>query len=139
MMDMFVEIANKVDPFAEYLDFMFTEKQSKRISRSQLENDKVLPYNKLSAEIFYPTRINIRQTKSVSCLLAEEAASTFLAEFRDTSKATASYLSSIGGKYSASSVSAEDRIACLNKDSSNSIAESNHASSTYSLKTSGII
>ena len=73
------------------------------------------------------------------CLLAKEAASAFLVEFCATSKATSSYRSSIGGKYSASYVSMENRIACLNKNSSNSIAESNHASSTYSLKTSGTI
>ena len=55
MMDMFVEIENKVDPFAEYLDFMFTEKQSRCVGRSQLEKDKVLPYDELHTEIFYPT------------------------------------------------------------------------------------
>jgi hypothetical protein len=41
--------------------------------------------------------------------------------------------------HSAARVITEDRIACLHKEASNSIAESNHASSTHSLKTSGTI
>jgi hypothetical protein len=34
MMDMFYSIPIKVDPFAEYLEFMFTEKQSKLVPGS---------------------------------------------------------------------------------------------------------
>ena len=55
MMDMFVEITNKVDAFAKYLEFMFTEKQIKQIGGCTPENDKVLPYDKLQAELCYPT------------------------------------------------------------------------------------
>jgi hypothetical protein len=39
--------------------------------------------------------------------------------------------------HSAARVITEDRIACLHKEASNSIAESNHASSTHSLKQVG--
>ena len=63
----------------------------------------------------------------------------FLIEFHDTSKATSAYLSSISGKFSKSQLSDQDRMAGMNKDASNSISESNHASSTHSLKTSGTI
>jgi hypothetical protein len=41
--------------------------------------------------------------------------------------------------HSAARVTTKDRIACLHKEASNSIAESNHASSTHSLKTSRTI
>ncbi len=34
MMDMFSSIADKVDPFKDYLDFMFTQKLSKRVNGS---------------------------------------------------------------------------------------------------------
>ena len=139
MMDMFLEIAEKVDPFATYLEFMFTEKQNRSVGGTNSEDGRVLPYDELRAELFYPARADIRQTNIIACRLAEDAASTFLMEFRDTSKATSAYLSSIGGKYSAARVTTEDRIACLHKEASNSIAESNHASSTHSLKTSGTI
>ena len=33
MMDMFLEVPNAADPFANYLDFMFTDKLSKQITR----------------------------------------------------------------------------------------------------------
>jgi hypothetical protein len=139
MMDMFSEVSNAVDPFANYLDFMFTEKLSKRITRVNSEDEKVMPYDELRAELFYPSRVDIRNTDDLVIRLAEEAASTFLIEFRDPLKATSSYLSSVGGKYSISKISDDLRKAGLNKDASNSISESNHASSTHSLKTSGTI
>ena len=139
MMDMFSSIAIKVDPFAEYLEFMFTEKQSKPVTGCKSNDGKILPYDELRAELFYPSRIDIRQTDGLVSRLGEEAATTFLIEFCDTSKATSAYLSSIGGKFSKSKLSDQDRMAGMNKDASNSISESNHASSTHSLKTSGTI
>ena len=104
------------------------------------EDEKVMPYDELRAALFYPSRIDIRNTDDLVICLAEEAASAFLIEFRYSLKATSSYLSSIGGgKYSISKISDDLRKAGLNKDASNSISESNHASSTLSLKTSGTI
>ena len=73
------------------------------------------------------------------CQLGEESAAAFLREFRDPSKATHNYLSSIRGKYSIAVISGDDRKASLGKEASNSIAESIHAASTYSLKTYGTI
>ena len=55
MMDMLSSIADKVDPFKDYLDFMFTQKLSKRVNGSNLIEDKVLPFDVLRAELFYPT------------------------------------------------------------------------------------
>ena len=49
------------------------------------------------------------------------------------------YLSSIGGNYSIAVILDDDKKASLGKEASNSIAESIHAASTYSLKTSGTI
>ena len=84
---------------------MFTEKQSKHIEGCQPENDKVLPYDELQAELFYPTWVDICQTKDIAHHLAKKAALTFLIDFCDTSKAALTYLSSIGGKYNASKIS----------------------------------
>ena len=47
MMDMFSSIAIKVDPFAEYLEFMFTEKQSKPVTGCKSNDEKILPYDEL--------------------------------------------------------------------------------------------
>ena len=38
MMDMFLEIADKVDPFATYLEFMFTKKQSQIVGGTNSED-----------------------------------------------------------------------------------------------------
>ncbi len=62
MMDMFLGIADKVDPFATYLEFMFTEKQCQSVGRTNSEDGRVLPYDELCAELFYPARADIRQT-----------------------------------------------------------------------------
>ena len=53
MMALFVEIADKVDLFAKYVEFMFTEKQNKGIGGCQPKNDKVLLYDELP-KLFYP-------------------------------------------------------------------------------------
>jgi hypothetical protein len=47
MMDMLSSIAVNVDPFAEYLEFMFTEKQSKPVAGSKSDDENILPYDKL--------------------------------------------------------------------------------------------
>ena len=83
MMDnMFSNITSKVDPFQEYLGFIFRKKLSKQIDSSNNVDYKVLPYDVLRAELFYPTRSDIRQTESLVHQLAEVAATAFLVEFR---------------------------------------------------------
>ena len=59
MMDMFSSIAINVDPFAEHLEFMFTEKQSKPVAGCKSDDENILPYDELQAELFYPSRIDI--------------------------------------------------------------------------------
>ena len=139
MMDMFSSIAIKVDPLAEYLEFMFTEKQSKSAAGCKSDDKNILPYDKLRAELFYLSRIDFWQTDGIVSCLGEEAVRTFLIEFWDTSKVTSAYLSSFGGKFSKSQLSDQDKMTGINKDSSSFTLESSHASSTYSLKTSETI
>lgn len=92
------------------------------------EDEKVMPYDELRAELLYTSHIDICNTDEIVIHLAEEAASSFLIEFWDQLKAPLLYLSSIGGKYSISKII---RKAGHNKDASNSISESNHASLTH--------
>ena len=63
-MDMFFSIADRVDPFKDYLDFMFTQKLSKQVDGSSSIEDKVLPFV-LRVELFYPTRSDIHQMESL--------------------------------------------------------------------------
>ena len=74
MMDMFVGIADKVD--------------SKHIGGCKPENDKLLLNDELHAKLFYPTPVDIGQTKKVACHLAKNVALTFLMEFCDTFKSS---------------------------------------------------
>jgi hypothetical protein len=128
-----------VDPFRNYLEYMFEEKLGKNISNNNDFDSKELPYDNLRHALFYPSRADIVQTHDLCCQLGEESAAAFLREFRDPSKATHNYLSSIRGKYSIAVISEDDRLASVGKEASNSIVESIHAASTYSLKTYGTI
>ena len=66
--------------------------------RSLKEEEKVLTWDLLRSELFYPTRKDIVNTNSFCIELTCEAASIFRVEFRDDRKATAKYLSSIVGE-----------------------------------------
>jgi hypothetical protein len=98
MTQMFSSISKQVDPFREYLQYMFEEKWGQAINRS--ENEKVLAYDELRAALFYPSRADIVQTGALCGELGAIAAMAFLTEFRDTSKPTYHYLSSADGQYS---------------------------------------
>ncbi len=100
---------------------------------------KVQPYQLLREELFYPTRKDIQQTYNLTCQLACEAATIFLMEFRDPTKATSEYLSSISRPKSWCNASDETKSMLLNVSASNSVSEANHASSTVGLKLSGTI
>ena len=81
MMGIFSEISDKVDPFQEYLTYMFEEKLSPTISKGSSIDDKVLPYDEVRCAIFYPHRTDIVQTEEICYELGSEAASAFLIEF----------------------------------------------------------
>ena len=138
MMGMFDHLRNKLPPFDDYLTYMFEEKRSPRVVDSKLV-EKVLPWEMLRSELFYPTRLDIVESTSYSAELASEAATIFRKEFRDETKATAKYLSSIRGSRSLKKISEEERKAGQGIDASNSIAESLHAAATGNLKTFGTI
>ncbi len=138
MMNIFEPIANQVEPFAEYLEFIFGNKEGHALG-SREKADKWLPVDELHAELFFPTQNYVRQTHSIACCLAEVAAATFLIEFHDPKKATSDYLSSISGIRSWAMVSDEDKLASQGKDATTSISESVHASSTVGLAIPGTI
>ena len=96
MMGIFDGITKKLPPLQEYLDFMFENKQG-RLVGSRKEEEKVFPWDLLQSELFYPTRKDIVITNSFCIELTCEAASILRVEFRDERKATAKYLSFIGG------------------------------------------
>ncbi len=80
MMNIFEPIVDQVEPFAEYLEFIFENKEGHAL-RSREKANKWLPSDELCAELFFPTQNYVRQTHSIACPLAEVAATTFLIEF----------------------------------------------------------
>ncbi len=96
-------------------------------------------YQLLRDELFYPTCKDIQHTFHLTFQLACEAATIFLIEFRDPSKATSDYLSSMKGSKSWDNVSEQTKALTLHVLASNSVSEANHASSTVGLKLSGTI
>ncbi len=77
MMNIFEPIVDQVEPFAEYLEFIFENKEGHALG-SREKADKWLSFDELHAELFFPTQNNIRETHSIACHLAEVAAATFL-------------------------------------------------------------
>ena len=68
MMSIFSEISETVDPFQEYLTYMFEEKLSPTISKSTSIDDKVLPWDEVRCAIFYPHRTDIVQSEDLCYL-----------------------------------------------------------------------
>ena len=58
MMHIFDPILDKVNPFKDYMSTMFEKRQSYLLC-SHEEYDKILPYDLLRSQIFYPTRVDV--------------------------------------------------------------------------------
>ena len=99
MMVIFDGITKKLPPLQEYLNFVFEKKQGSLMG-SRKEEYKVLPWDILRYELFYPTFKDIFDIKSFCIELTCEAVSIFRVGFRYERNATAKYLSSIGGEKS---------------------------------------
>jgi hypothetical protein len=104
MMNIFSELTDVIDPLYDYLAYMFEEKMSIPAGGSRKEEDKFHPFNELRAEVFYPTRSDVRQSHDYAVILSEKIAQTFIVEIRDISKATSEYSDSTDGRYSRGNV-----------------------------------
>ena len=138
MMHIFDPIAEKVTAFAEYMGFMFDEKQANLVG-SRHEEDRVFPFHLVREEVFYPKRAEVRQTNKICATLATEAAATFLAEFCVKSKATHNYLSEACGIRSQAKLSSKEREASLGLHATNNTSESGHGCLTGAIQTWGSI
>ena len=87
----------------------------------------------------YPTRRDIVQASELSCELAVVAAVIFCKEFRDERKASAKYLSAIGGSASMKNISEEYLASGQGIEATNNAAERLHGASTYFLQVFGTI
>ena len=102
-----------------------------------VDGSKVLPFDKLNAEIFYPTRRENTETTEIVKLMASEVAETILNELHDPRKATSNYLTSVEGKFSWGQTTDKEHHAFLGKMATNDPAESPFASLTHQLQSFG--
>ena len=121
-----------LEPLVDAMRYQFEEKQTPRIDGS-----KVLPFDTLNAELFYPDRKENKATTSTVTKMAVELASCLREEFRDTKKATSDYLSCIDGEFSWGQTTDEEHHACIGKMATNDPAESPFALLTRQLQSFG--
>ena len=129
MMSIFQPLIDTIPEFAEFVEFMFEHKESPTIIKNEsnltdFNNSKVLPYDLLRAELFYPTREENIATQTVCTNMDVEVAQTMLVELRDPKKATSDYLSSGKGKFSWGETTHEQHVACIGLMATNDPAES---------------
>jgi hypothetical protein len=80
MMNIFEPIVDQAEPFSEYLEFIFENKEGHALG-SRKTAELWLPFDELHAKLFFPTWNYVCQTHSIACCLAEVAAATFLIKF----------------------------------------------------------
>ena len=98
---------------------------------------RVLPFDKLKVEIFYPERTENIATKDLANNMAVEMASCLLIELRDEKKATSDYLSSGEGKFSWVYTTQEEHQAFIGMMESKDPYESPFAQLTRQLQRFG--
>ena len=138
MMGVFDGITKNLPPLQEYLDFMFENNQVS-LEGSRKEDDKVLPWDLLRYELFYPTRKDIVYTHSFYIELTCEAASISIVEFRDKRKSIANYLSSISGEKNMNELDKEEKTGGKRIAAISCVPENGHAAATYDLQVCGTI
>ena len=117
-------------PLQEAMNYQFKEKQTNAIDGS-----KVLPYDNINAEMFYPECQKNRDTTHCVQEMAQSAiAPAIMGELWDPKKALSDYVTSIGGKFSWGQTSEEEHQVCIGKNATNDPAESPFASLTQQLQ-----
>ena len=91
---------------------------------SRNAEDKVIVADLLRAELFFPTRSYIRETRGFSCTFVEEIASVLLVELRDPRKVTAGVLERAKDRYCVSNITEADRQLCMGMKAHSVISES---------------
>lgn len=119
-------------PLQEAMTYQYEERQTVAIDGS-----KVLPYDQLNAEMFYPVRPENQQTSDLVKKMAIEVADCILKELCDPKKALSDYLSCKEGKFSWGETSDEVHEACLGRMATNDFAESPFAGLTQQMQQFG--
>ncbi len=122
-------------PLQEAMQYQYEVKQTNTVDGS-----KVLPYDQMNAEMFYPSRQENKDTTAiVEDMAANEVAPAVLGELCDPKKALSDYATAVGGKFSWGQTTNEEHMACVGKNATNDPAESPFAQLTRQLQCFGRI
>ena len=117
-----------LEPLVDAMEYQFEKKQT-----PALDGSKVLPFDQLNAELFYPDRDENKDTTDTATGMAVELAKCMLEELRDPHKATSDYLSSVDGAFSWGQTTDEEHYACIGRMATNDPAESPFAALTRQM------
>ena len=126
MMSLFAPLYEQLPELQEFLDWYFEEKQN-YVAGGQTKLDRKKGMKLVREELFYPKRIENRETHATCLLLAQELASTLILEFQDTTKVTCLYLSKLDGEYSTKNLTEEQLEEGYGIRANNDTSEGNFA------------
>ena len=104
-----------------------------------MDGSKVLPSDKLKAELFYPLRVENQDTSPHVIKMAVELANFLLAELCDPKKATSNYLSSAKSKFRQGQITDKEHEALIDKMATNDTSEIPFLALTRKLEQYGIV
>jgi hypothetical protein len=135
MFSIWDDIVEKIEPFKQFLSYMYEKKCMKLAGSSVTEHQ----YTKLRDELFHPALEDNITSTEMAIPLAVGAAEEFLEELRDPKKATSRHLSSAGGMLSWGKTTAEEHEAFKRKMAVDDPAESCHGATTREIHCAGRI
>ena len=92
-----------------------TSMTEKKSSDTVNKKTKVVPFDKVKCEPFYPDRKENQDTTCLVNTMAVEVAQCLLKESRDPKKATSDYLTSEDGEFSWGNTTEDEHESCLGK------------------------
>jgi hypothetical protein len=136
IMTIFSPLYEEIPPLKEYLDYHFEEKEGNVIG-SHKEDEHVLAIDEAMAELFFPQKMENRQTTEFCKELSVGVATTLLTELTDPKKSTHNYIND--GLLAFNNLSLAEKEASLGMRANNDPSEGNFANFTDVLCNSGRI
>ncbi len=136
IMNIFSPLYKEIPPLKEYLNYHIEEKEGNVIG-SNKEHDCVLAIDEAMAELFYPQKMENRQTTEYCYELSVGVATTLLTELVDPKKSTHNYIND--GILAFNNLSLAEKEASLGMRANNDPSEGNFATFTDVLCNSGRI
>jgi hypothetical protein len=136
IMNIFSPFYAEIPPFKEYLDYFLRQKEG-NVNGSDAADARVLPIDEAMVELFWPQRVENRQTTEYCHELAVGVAMTLLTELTNPKKSTHNYIND--GALAYAKLTQKEKDASLGKRANNDPSEGNFATFTDVLCTSNRI